>query len=141
MKERRHVFYSRYGRTPLESGTGIRLWYADDGTIVDRWGRSLERVRVAGKLADELAARSRALSQDVHAGVQARTLVLDQIAGSKFLDRFDYNAYLLEKLADRDDEIARALADAGDEDAAAHAEAPWVMQLEEEQKRHGGEQV
>jgi hypothetical protein len=128
---RRKVFYQRYGRSPLESGSGHQLFYESDGTIVDRFRRPLEEVRTAARLADLIAKRSSYLSDEITTGVDAGTLELAGIAGRRLVERYRYNAHLLNGVALRDNEIARLLAEAGYEDVAAHAAEPHVLELEE----------
>jgi hypothetical protein len=121
--ERRRDFYARHGRRPLESGSGHRLFYAADGTLIDRYGRSYEQVLAGAQLAGRLAERSAELAEDVERADRDGKLVLDQVAGRRFLERYDYNAFLLSQIANRDSGIARQLVVAEAEDAAALGEA------------------
>ena len=123
--QRRREFYRRYGRRPLESGSGHQLYYAEDGrTIVDRFGRTLKEVRAAAQLAASLASVSTVIAGDVGAAVAAGKLVLYQVAGARFLSRYDLNAELLTRIAVRESKLAAVMEEAEAEEERTRVELP-----------------
>jgi hypothetical protein len=119
--DRRAAFYARHGRRPLESGAGNRLYHDADGALTDRHGRTLEQVRVCAKREGDLGEALAAFVEWVEESVENGSLMFDKIAGPKFIERLDYNALLLARMAERDNEIAGLLEQAAAEDAYEEA--------------------